>query len=59
VFHRKIATEVTQLQKFYDAEAYHQDYFFSHPLEPYIIINDKPKVAALRQQFPELYVAHK
>ena len=59
VFRRKIVTEVTQLQKFYDAEAYHQGYFFNHPLEPYIIINDRPKVAALRQQFPELYVEHK
>jgi peptide-methionine (S)-S-oxide reductase len=56
VFRRKIVTEVAQLQKFYDAEAYHQGYFFSHPLEPYILINDKPKVAALRQQFPELYI---
>jgi peptide-methionine (S)-S-oxide reductase len=59
VFHRKIVTEVAQLQKFYDAEGYHQDYFFAHPLEPYILINDKPKVAALRQQFPELYVEYK
>ena len=59
VFHRKIVTEVAQLQKFYDAESYHQDYFFSHPLEPYIVINDKPKVAALHQQFPELYVEHR
>jgi peptide-methionine (S)-S-oxide reductase len=59
VFRRKIVTEVTQLQKFYDAEGYHQDYFFAHPLEPYILINDKPKVAALRQQFPELYVEYK
>ena len=59
VFQRKIVTEVAQLQKFYDAESYHQDYFFSHPLEPYIIINDKPKVAALHQQFPELYVEHR
>jgi peptide-methionine (S)-S-oxide reductase len=56
VFRRRIVTEVAQLQRFYDAEAYHQGYFFSHPLEPYIIINDKPKVAALRQQFPDLYV---
>ena len=59
VFQRKIVTEVAQLQKFYDAESYHQDYFFSHPLEPYIVINDKPKVAALHQQFPELYVEHR
>jgi len=59
VFRRRIVTEVTQLQKFYDAEAYHQGYFFNHPLEPYIIINDKPKVGALRKQFPELFVEHK
>jgi peptide-methionine (S)-S-oxide reductase len=59
VFQRRIVTEVAQLQKFYDAESYHQDYFFSHPLEPYIVINDKPKVAALHQQFPELYVEHR
>ena len=56
VFRRKIVTEVTPLQKFYDAEAYHQDYFFSHPLQPYIIMNDKPKVDALKKQFPELFV---
>jgi peptide-methionine (S)-S-oxide reductase len=59
VFHRKIVTEVAQLQKFYDAESYHQDYFFAHPLDPYIVINDKPKVAALHQQFPEIYVEHR
>jgi peptide-methionine (S)-S-oxide reductase len=59
VYRRKIVTEVTQLQKFYDAEEYHQDYFFRHPSAPYIVINDKPKVVALRQQFPELYVEHK
>jgi peptide-methionine (S)-S-oxide reductase len=59
VFRGKIVTEVTQLQKFYDAEGYHQDYLFRHPLEPYILINDKPKVAALRKQFPDLYVEHR
>jgi peptide-methionine (S)-S-oxide reductase len=59
IYPRKIVTEVAQLQKFYDAEAYHQEYFFNHPLEPYIIINDKPKVAALRQQFPEVFVEHR
>jgi peptide-methionine (S)-S-oxide reductase len=58
-FRGKIVTEVTQLQKFYDAEGYHQDYFFNHPLEPYIVINDKPKVAALKKQFPDLYVDYR
>jgi len=59
VFRGKIVTEVTPLPKFYDAEAYHQDYFFQHPLQPYIVINDKPKVDALKQQFPDLFVAHR
>jgi peptide-methionine (S)-S-oxide reductase len=59
VFRRKIVTEVTPLTKFYEAEGYHQDYFFQHPLEPYIMINDRPKVEALKRQFPDLFVAHK
>jgi peptide-methionine (S)-S-oxide reductase len=59
IFRRKIVTEVTALPKFYDAELYHQDYFFQHPLQPYIVMNDKPKVEALKQQFPELFVAHR
>ena len=59
IFRRKIVTEVTPLPKFYDAEPYHQDYFFQHPLQPYILINDKPKVEALKQQFPDLFVARR
>ncbi len=59
VFRKKIVTEVTPLQKFYEAEAYHQDYYFEHPMQPYIVINDKPKVEALKQQFPDLFVAHR
>ena len=59
VFHGRIVTEVTALSKFYEAESYHQDYFFHHPLQPYILINDKPKVEALKQQFPDLFVEHR
>ena len=59
VFRGKIVTEVSPLPRFYEAEAYHQDYFFQHPLQPYILINDKPKVDALKQQFPELFVARR
>lgn len=40
---------------FYPAEAYHQGYARKHPFEPYILINDRPKVAALKQRFPALY----
>jgi peptide-methionine (S)-S-oxide reductase len=57
VFKRPIATQVVQLRAFYPAEAYHQDYLEHHPYEPYIVINDLPKLADLQRQFPELYIA--
>jgi peptide-methionine (S)-S-oxide reductase len=57
VYERPIVTEVAALNSFYEAEAYHQDYAVHHPKDPYIVINDLPKVANLRQQFPKLYIA--
>lgn len=54
-FSQPIVTQVTPLQAFHDAEAYHQDYLAQHPDEPYIVINDMPKVENLRKQMPELY----
>lgn len=57
VFERPIVSEVAVGSSFYQAEAYHQDYAAHHPDEPYIMINDLPKVANLRKQFPNLYVA--
>lgn len=55
VFPRPIVTQVAPLRGFYPAEAYHQDYALHHPDNPYIVINDAPKVANLRKQFPALY----
>jgi peptide-methionine (S)-S-oxide reductase len=55
IFPRAIVTQVVPLKAFYPAEAYHQDYAMLHPDQPYIIYNDAPKVAHLRQEFPELY----
>jgi peptide-methionine (S)-S-oxide reductase len=55
VFSRQIVTQVVTLKAFYPAEAYHQDYATRHPDNPYIVYNDAPKVAHLRQQFPDLY----
>ena len=40
---------------FYSAEAYHQNFAEKHPYFPYILVNDRPKIAALRQKFPALY----
>ncbi len=55
VFRRRIVTQVAPLKAFYPAEAYHQDYLEHHPDQPYIVINDLPKLAALHRQFPDLY----
>ena len=55
VFERPIVTKVVPLNAFYPAEAYHQDYAALHPNNPYIVYNDAPKVAHLREQFPNLY----
>jgi peptide-methionine (S)-S-oxide reductase len=56
VFPHAIVTQVVPLKAFYPAEAYHQDYATRHPDQPYIVYNDAPKVAQLRQQFPDLYL---
>ena len=55
-FPRPITTQVTPLEDFFDAEAYHQDYLVRHPTQPYIVINDLPKIANLQRQFPALYI---
>ncbi len=55
VFAQPIVTQVVALNNFYHAEKYHQDYLAHHPDEPYIVVNDQPKVENLRKQFPDLY----
>jgi peptide-methionine (S)-S-oxide reductase len=59
VFPRPIVTQVTPLKGFYRAEEYHQDYALRNPDNPYIEICDRPKIAALKQQFPELFYDYK
>jgi peptide-methionine (S)-S-oxide reductase len=54
-FGRPIVTEVVPLESFNEAEAYHQDYLVHHPHQPYIVINDAPKLEALAREFPALY----
>ena len=54
-FSRPIVTQVAKLRGFYRAEEYHQNYFDQHPNQLYIVINDKPKVAALKKEFPDVY----
>lgn len=54
-FEAPIATEVAPLDRFYPAEAYHQDFAEQHPDNPYIVRNDAPKVAHLKAWLPALY----
>ena len=53
VFDRPIVTEVKPLDRFYEAEAYHQDYAARNPLSPYIVFNARPKVQKVRAYYRE------
>ncbi|MDD5241982.1 MAG: peptide-methionine (S)-S-oxide reductase MsrA [Sulfuricella sp.] len=55
IYPGKIVTRVSSLPAFFPAEDYHQNYATLHPNNPYIVINDRPKVDHLKAQFPELY----
>ena len=59
IFPGPIVTQVVPLKGFYRAEDYHQDYALHNPNNPYILVCDRPKIAALKQQFPDLFVDYK
>ena len=50
-----IVTRIEPAKPFYPAEDYHQDYLVRHPNQPYIRINDQPKVAAFKQMYPQYW----
>ncbi|WP_295981669.1 peptide-methionine (S)-S-oxide reductase MsrA [uncultured Variovorax sp.] len=56
-FGKPLATTVEMSKPFYAAEDYHQDYLTLHPSQPYIAINDMPKIDDLKKLFPESYKA--
>ena len=55
VFPKPIVTTLETGKTFYPAENYHQDFLTLNPTYPYIVYNDLPKVATLKQLFPALY----
>jgi len=58
VYERPIVTKINAgVAPFYAAEDYHQDYALKHPTQPYIAINDAPKVENLKMMFPEMFRA--
>jgi peptide-methionine (S)-S-oxide reductase len=54
-FGSPIVTKIEPLKAFYPAEDYHQDYLIENPRQPYIVVNDLPKIEALRRVYPKLY----
>jgi peptide-methionine (S)-S-oxide reductase len=56
VYKAPIATKIER-GGFYAAEAYHQGYARKHPYYPYIMFNDRPKVAALKARYPSFFKA--
>ena len=55
VYKYRIVTTIESGRTFYPAETYHQDYMTRHPRDPYIMVNDLPKVADLKRFFPQRY----
>jgi peptide-methionine (S)-S-oxide reductase len=50
-----IVTTIETGKTFYPAEQYHQDFLTLNPTYPYIVYNDLPKIAALKDLFPTEY----
>jgi peptide-methionine (S)-S-oxide reductase len=51
----KIVTTFEGGKPFYAGEAYHQNYLRGHTSQPYIAINDIPKVEGFKRLFPALW----
>ena len=55
LFEGPIVTTIEAFQGFYPAEQYHQDFLTLNPTWPYIVVHDLPKIAALKEIFPQEY----
>lgn len=55
VYKKPIVTTIEPMKGFYPAEDYHQDYLTRHPKQPYIVINDLPKIENLKKVFAASY----
>jgi peptide-methionine (S)-S-oxide reductase len=55
IFPKQIVTQLVPLNGFYAAEEYHQQFIDRNPNHPYVVMHDLPKLAQLREQFPDMY----
>ncbi|MGL5388399.1 MAG: peptide-methionine (S)-S-oxide reductase MsrA [Enterobacterales bacterium] len=56
-FTKPLVTTLEEQGHFYPAETYHQNYLTLNPDQPYIVVNDLPKIKQLQQLFPTQYRA--
>ena len=54
VYDKPIATEISELEKFYPAEDYHQNYEKLHPNESYVRNVSVPRLNRFKEDFPHL-----
>jgi peptide-methionine (S)-S-oxide reductase len=54
-FPADLATVIEAGREFFRAEDYHQDFLERNPSNRYIVINDLPKLAALKRLFSQVY----
>lgn len=54
VYAAPIVTQVAPLHGFYPAESYHQNFAVRNPNNEYIVVNDWPKLQALKRKYPTL-----
>ena len=57
VYDDEIVTEIEPLERFYEAEEKHQDYFEKNPNDAYCTMNAAPKVEKVREKFAEKVAA--
>ncbi len=57
IYNAPIATKLETAGGFFPAEGYHQGFMNKNPDYPYIVVNDRPKVEALKRIFPMRYKA--
>jgi peptide-methionine (S)-S-oxide reductase len=53
IFDNPIVTEITKLNKFYEAEKYHQDYYNNNKYQPYCMFVITPKLEKFKKVFQE------
>lgn len=54
LYNGKIVTEVTNFTKFYEAEAYHQNFEKRNPNQPYVKAVSIPRLNRFKKKFPDL-----